>query len=188
MIYELTHDYENTYLLLLDGVELYTKMPTFRPTFKAKPRLEDWVAPSATFFKSENYTGTSEVLPDITNWSTGVLALNLKAYDVFYDYLSACGEFLPITVNNEKFYLFNTLYVIPDSEIDMKNAVEVIDSRVHMGQSNVNYNENYLNNEDRLIFKTRSDKLFSSYCTDVFKALYEANNFKGLVFKALEIK
>lgn len=188
MIYELIHDYENTYLLLLDGVELYTKMPTFRPTFKAKPRLEDWVIPNATFFKSENFIGTSEVLPDITNWSTGVLVFNSRSYNIFHEHLSDKGEFLPITVNGENYYLFNTLYVIPDSAIDMKDAIEVIDSGVHMGQSNVGYDENYLNKENKLIFKTSTDKLFSSYCTDTFKTLYDKNNFKGLVFSPVAIK
>lgn len=186
MIYELSHDYENTYLLLIDGAELYTKMPKFRPTFKAKPRTEEWVIPTATFFKSENFIGSSEVLPDITNWSTGVLAFNSRSYAVFRDYLIESGEFLPITVNGESFYLFNTLYVIPDSLIDMKNAVDVIDSGVHAGQSNVSYDEHHLESESILIFKTPTDKLFSSYCTEQFKKLYEEHGFKGLLFKPVE--
>lgn len=188
MIYELTHDYENTYLLLLDGVELYTKMPKYRPTFKAKPRLDGWVAPCATFFESENFLGTREVLPDVTNWSTGVLVFNSKSYEAFHDYLSESGEFLPITVNGESFYLFNTLYIIPDVAVDMKNAVDVIDSGVHVGQSNIDFDEEYLNNNGALIFKTPTDKLFSSYCTEQFKKIYDGNGFKGLVFKSVEVR
>ena len=187
MIYKLNDDFPNTCLLLIDGVELHTKMPTYRPRFFAKPRLDEWVMPKASFFFGESAEEMKEDLPDITIWSTGLLVLNQKAYEVFHKLLANAGEFLPISVYGETYYLFNTLYVIPDTAIDKIKAVDVIDTGVHLGQTNVAFDENFLNDKKILVFKSNTNKLLHSFCAERFKSVYEMNNLKGIIFEPLEL-
>jgi hypothetical protein len=52
----------------------------------------------------------------------------------------------------------------------------------------VSFNEAFLNSNNVIVFKTPTDKLFYSYCTEHFKKLYEDNGFKGLVFEPVEVK
>lgn len=187
MIYKLGYDYENTALLSIDGVELLQKMPALRPTFFATPKQKEWVAPEASFYYSENYKSNTKVAPDVTTWATGVLALNPKAYDVFHELLAKAGEFLPVSVYGETYYLFNTLYVIPDEAIDKSKAVDVIDTGVHFGKTNVAFNENFLDSENIFVFKSNTNKLLYSFCTEEFKSIYDSKKFKGLVFESVDV-
>lgn len=183
MIYKLKPDYKNTYSLLIENVELGTKMPKYNPRFLGKSRLAEWVMPEASFYYSANFEGQGESIPDITTWSAGVLVISPKAYAVFHDYLARSGEFLPISVGDEIYYLFNTLYVIPEAAINREKAVEVIDTGVHFGQSNVIFDELALNAGNIIVFKTSTDKLLYSFCSEQFKKMYSANSFKGLIFE-----
>ena len=188
MIYKITDDYINTCSLLIDNVELGTKMPTYRPRFFAQPRAQEWVTPKASFFFGDGKEEMKEDLPDVTTWSTGVLAFNPKAYDVFHESLSKAGEFLPISVYGETYYLFNTLYIIPDTAVNKSKAVEVIDTGVHFGQTNVAFDEKLLASENISVFKSNTNKLLYSFCTDEFKNVYESNNFTGIVFELAYVK
>jgi len=188
MIYKLHHDYKNTYSLLIDGVELVTKMPTFRPRFLGKPRLHEWAAPDASFYYGENFEGMRETLPDVSVWALGVILLSPAAFPIFKECLAESGEFLPISINDETYYLVNVTYIIPESETNKEKAIEVIDSGVHLGQSNVSFNEAFLEGEKVNVFKTATDRLVFSYCTDEFKKLYDSNSFKGLIFEPVVLK
>lgn len=183
MIYKLEHDYENTYSLLIDPVEMVSKMPTYKPRQKAKRVASEWVAPEASFFKSENFAGNREAIPDVTMWKLGYLVLSPKAYEILKICLYPSGEFLPITVEGKIFYLFSPLYIIAEEAIDRSSAVDIIDSGVHLGQGNVTFDEALLKKENITVFKTNTDKLVFSYCTEVFKKLVEHSGFKGLMFE-----
>jgi hypothetical protein len=185
MIFKLSNDFENTYSLLIDNIELLTKMPTFRPRFFATPREADWSAPQASLYASENFEGADGAFPDLTTWGTGLVVFSPKAHAIYNDSLLSFGEFLPMTINEETWYLYNTLYVIPDAAIDKSRAVEVVDTGVHHGQSNVVFDESFLNKEGVMIFKSTTNKLMHSFCTQNFKKLYEENSFTGLVFEPI---
>jgi hypothetical protein len=161
-------------------------MPGFSPRFRATPRLANWVPPNASFFASNNYVAQGENLPDITTWGLGNLILNEKAYAVFKNVLNNAGEFLPILISDDTYYMFQTLKVIPDIAVNTDKAVDVIDSGVHMGQENVSFDEGALN--DDIIFKTKVDKLIFSHCTEQFKTLYDENHFSGLIFEKNIVK
>jgi hypothetical protein len=184
MIYKLNYDFESCYSLLINGEELWTKMPDYSPKFHAVSKAQDWVAPEASFYPSANYAADGENLPDITTWSLGLLVLGKNAYEVFQKTFSESGEFLPIFVNGAPYYLFNTLHVIAEDAIDKTNGIEVIDSGVHFGTGNVSYDESAL--KGRIVFKTNTDTLLYSYCTESFKKLYEEHNFTGLVFDNID--
>lgn len=185
MIYKLNHDFENTFSFLVDPVELVNKMPNYRPRQKAKALLDGWVTPDASFYASENYILDSEQIPDVTTWKLGYIVLNQKAYDYLHQCLVGAGEFLPVNVNDIQYYIFNPLYVIADSAVNKTKAVEIIDAGVHLGQGNVSFGESVLNKDNISIFKTNTDQLVFSYCTDQFKKICEDYNLKGLIFESL---
>ena len=90
---------------------------------------------------------------------------------------------MPINIEGETYYLFNVLYIIPESATNREKAVEIVDSGVHLGQGNVSFDESFLGLEEMAVFKTSTDRLVFSYCTEQFKNLYENNGFKGLIFE-----
>lgn len=135
MIYQLSKDFENTYSLLIDGTELYAKMPTYSPRFFATARAANWVKPEGSFYRSENFKGNESAIPSITLFATGVLLLDKGAYNSLANELAPCGEFLPALINGEDHYLLNSLYVIPDEAVDCSNVVEKVDAGVHMGKA-----------------------------------------------------
>lgn len=186
MIFKIDNDYTSTYSLLPDITDLATKMPHYSQRYRAKAKLENWVAPKASFFASENYEGQGEKLPDVTTWALGNLVLSPKAFHVFKDTLAPSGEFLPLIIGDDTYYMFNTLFVIPETGIDRSRELEIVDSGVHMGQENVLFNENTL--EGRCVFKTPTDKLSFSYATDTFKHVYTEHQFTGLTFEEIRLK
>ena len=181
MSYKLLHDYLCTYSLLIENDELWDKMPDYSPKYRAKPKADDWVAPKASFFASANYEGSANALPDVCTWATGNLVFSEAAYNVFKEQLEQSGEFLPILVGDSIYYVFNTLKVIPDEGVNKEKAVDLIDSGVHLGLDNITFKEEAL--EGAVVFKSKTDRLVYSYCTDEFKDLYEQNDFKGLKFE-----
>ena len=67
---------------------------------------------------------------------------------IYSDAYSKTGEFLPILINEETYYIFNTLFVMPNEAEDTSKAIEItsksieiIDSGVHLGQENVFFDE-----------------------------------------------
>lgn len=183
MSHRLNHDYENTYSLLIKNEELWEKMPDYSAKYRAISKLADWVEPAGSFFSSANYQGDMVKMPDLSIWGLGNLVLNEAAYHIFQPILAESGEFLPINIDGVRHYIFNTLLVIPENVVNTGEAVELIDSGVHLGLDNFTFNEAMLNGA--IFFKTKADKLVYSYCTDMFKQLYEKNGLCGLIFEKI---
>jgi hypothetical protein len=183
MIYKLTKDFENSFSVLIEGEELYSKMPTYSPRFLATARSANWNMPEGSFYRTDNFKGANNSLPNISLFATGVVVLDGAAHEQFSKMLAPTGEFLPVSINGERHYLFNVLYVVPDEAVNLNNAVERVDSGVHLGQTNVTFDEQFLNEKSILLFKTKTDKLIFTYCTQVFKDQYESFGLKGIVFE-----
>ena len=81
--YKISYDFEKFYSFIIKNSELGEKMPDYSPRFVAKPRLQGWVAPEASYYASDNYGGVDESIPDITTWLTGNLVFSQKAYELF---------------------------------------------------------------------------------------------------------
>lgn len=182
MIYQLHKDFENSYSLLIEGTELYSKMPAYSPRFFATSRADGWVKPNGSFYKSENFKGAENALPNITLFATGVLLLDGGAYEALAPGLAPSVEFLLVSINGVDHHLLNPLYVIPDEAVNSDSAVEQVDSGVHLGQSNVSFDESFLDARGIMVFKTKADKLVHSYCTQRFKSRYETLGLRGLAF------
>ncbi|MFT6266487.1 MAG: hypothetical protein ACJAWS_002649 [Oleiphilaceae bacterium] len=183
MTYLIEDDYENYYSLTLDVLALAIIMPSYSQRFRAKPRLDSWVAPNVSFYASDNYTGKDTALPDITTWALGNIILSPKAYLAFRDIMAPSGEFLPLLIDGETYYMFNTLFVIPASATDLTGAEDIVNSGIHIVQGNVKFDESQISSH--CIFKSSTNKLRSSFATKDFKSKYDENHFTGLVFKEL---
>ncbi|WP_445362956.1 hypothetical protein ACJJIQ_21105 [Microbulbifer sp. ANSA003] len=181
MSYLVDSDFEKYYSLALDVSDLAEKMPSYSQRFRAKPRLDKWIAPKAHFYASDNYTGKEESIPDITTWALGNIVLSPRAFSALKDILNSSGEFLPLLIGDETYYMFNTLYVISEEYVDSTNTIEVVNSGVHMGQDSVKFIDSEL--EGQCIFKSYTNKLTFSFVTEEFKTAYEANSFTGLKFQ-----
>lgn len=180
-MYKLKPDYEHFYSFIIENTELFSKMPSFSPKFKAKPRLQQWVEPQAGFFQSDNYRAKGVNTPDITTWLLGNLVLNEKAFTTLKESLENLGEFLPVNCEGIQYYVFNVLHVISEDAIDQENTHSIIESDVNMGLSSLKFIGDKIINE--LVFKTNADKLASLYCTNTFKQLIEKHQLKGLIFE-----
>lgn len=164
--YKILNDFENYFSFTIKGVELYSKMPEYSPRFDATSRKDDWVTPDASFYQSDNYKNPKTAIPDITTWVTGNLVLNQKAYDVLAGKLAISGEFLKVLVGGVEYYIFNTLKVIEDEFINKDKAEEMVEGL-----------------SDAVVFKSPTDHVLYTYCTQEFIDILKDNNLKGLLFE-----
>lgn len=185
-IYKIKKYFDEYYTFTIKNSELGSKMPSYSPKFRAKPRLDQWVTPNAEFYASDTYSEEIPRIPDITTWVTGNLVLNQKAYDALADKLSASGEFLPISVEGIDYYMLNTLKVIPTEGIDLSQSMDFIDSGVNRGKTNVGFDPSTL--DGAIVFKTPTDHLLYSYGTDDFKALVDQHGLTGLDLEDISVK
>ncbi len=181
-VYKVNRDYLNYHSFTMKGAELYSKMPDYSPRFLATPRLDSWMKPDASFYKSENCEATRVRIPDITIWCAGVLALNAKAFLALNAYLADLGEFLPVSCQGKTYHLFNVLNVIEDAAIDTQNTQAHFENGIFFGLERLAFHEDKLG--DQILFKTHADKLVSSYCTEAFKQRIESLGLEGLIFES----
>lgn len=183
MIYQLEADFEAFYSFDFDVEDLLEKMPGYSQRFRAKARLPGWVEPQGRFYKGSGFIGDVECIPDISIWALGNLLLNERAYKVLSGHIDGAGEFLPVQVDDKQYYMFNTLHVLSSQVVDLTDAVEVIDSGVHLGVSGLKVIEDDLNDVD--VFKMKEEKLIHSFVTDGFKRLCNDAGLTGLSFRSI---
>lgn len=119
----------------------------------------------------------NSVNPDITTWNGANLVLSPNAYDKLKKHLSPLGEFLPLTIDNETYYVFNCLNTV-QTDTSVSEA-DIVDN-LWMGVKSIGFDETSVRNN--LIFKTQFDRCSALYCGDTFKKLVEDSNLKGLIF------
>ena len=183
--FKIINDFENYYSFTIKGVELYSKMPDYSPRFGATSRQADWVAPTGSFYPSQNYANPNIALPDITTWVTGNLVLNYKAFAVLKEKLKDSGEFLGVFIEGIEFSIFNTLKVIEDKYINKEKAKEVIDGGVNAGLENISFATEGLG--DAMVFKSQTDHVLHTYCTESFVELVNEHDLSGLLFEEMVI-
>ncbi len=181
-VFKLESDFENFFSFMIEGGELYSKMPSYSQKFKAKSRLHEWVIPNAEFYQSDNYTRKGVHIPDITMWSPGNIILNEKAHKELVPVLKDFGEFLETRCEDIPYYIFNVLSVIPDEYLDSEKTSENIVSGVYTGLDSLGFKD--FDSQEFTVFKTSADKLANTYCTDVFHSLVQAANLKGIIFNS----
>ncbi len=76
--------------------------------------LSWWGTPSAEFLSRPKYPNGE--IPDISLWGGATLVLSPRAFRYLKESLNAYGEFLPVCVEGETFYIFNCLRVVDADE------------------------------------------------------------------------
>lgn len=179
-IYRLEHDFENFLSFHIHVAELAKANPHFRPRKFSQPLSESWKEVDASFYKSENCSASEDAIPDISIWGLGYMVLSPKAMAVCQADLSGMGELLPCRVNGEQYFIFNSLYVVPDAAVDKSNAVEKIDIGVYVGSEGVAIDEKKLGGN--AVFRSNFDRQVSLYCDERFFEDVKKSRLKGLVF------
>jgi len=108
--------------------------------------------------------GKKNIIPDISNWINATLFLSPKAYRLLNELLAPFGEFLPVIIGDDTYYIFNCL-----TAVEAQNSNE-----------SITFNESSLT--DKIVFKTPNQHCIDIFCTDRLKNAIEDFELKGIVF------
>ena len=115
--------------------------------------------------------------PDITAWNGANLVLSPKSYTALKEVLEKYGEFLPLTIDDQVYHVFNCLNTV---SVDKSQSESDIVNELWMGIKSIGFDEEVVSKN--LIFKTTFDRCGAIYCGVEFKALIESLNLEGLLF------
>lgn len=108
--------------------------------------------------------GEKNLIPDVSNWIGATLFLSPKAHRLLGELLAPFGEFLPVQIDKDTFYIFNCL-TIADAK-----------------QSNEKLNFDETSIKDKVVFKTPEQQCIDIYCTERLKSAIEGFELKGVIF------
>lgn len=117
-------------------------------------------------------------IPDISEWRGASLVLSPRAYECLSVLLANAGEFLPVKVEDQTFYLFNCLTF---GLIDEINSKQDIQDGIFMGIKNIRFNS--VDIAEKIVFKTTFDRCLTIFCDERFKRVVEANKLTGIEFR-----
>lgn len=133
-----------------------------------------WEQMTTTFYAESS---TADQLPDIIVWAGSALVMSKEAYNKLKQYISDDGEFLPVNVDGELYFIFNCLQYAkedPDQTIS-----EYIDGEL-VGLEKLAFDEEDISS--RILFKSKRQGGSVLYCTSNFKGLCLEFDLKGLIF------
>ena len=134
-----------------------------------------WPTPDTEFVAIDD--NVSAPIPDICKWIDASLVLSAKAYRLLGDALKPFGEFLPLTIRDEVFYIFNCLTLAKINE-------DLCEKNIYKGQEagikSLVFDEKDI--ADKLIFKTHYDSCMDLYCSDRFKLIVQDYKLAGITF------
>ncbi len=108
--------------------------------------------------------GEKNLIPDVSNWIGATLFLSPKAHRLLGELLAPFGEFLPVQIDEDTFYIFNCLTIV--------NA--------KLSNEKLDFDE--ISIKDKVVFKTPEQQCIDIYCTERLKSATESFELKGVVF------
>ena len=137
--------------------------------------LSWWPTPDTEFVAIDDAAGAP--IPDICKWIDASLALSAKAHRLLGDTLKPFGEFLPLTIRGEAFYIFNCLTLGKINE-------DLCEKNIYKGQEagikSLVFDERDV--ADKLVFKTTYDSCMDLYCAERLKHIVEDYKLTGILF------
>ena len=124
-----------------------------------------WPSMSSDFSAIE---GGENLLPDLSCWIGATLLLSPKAYRLLGETLKPFGEFLPISIENDVYQIFNCLSIFTVENGDKY--------QMEFDQADV---------KNKLIFKPENGFDSHLYCLDQLKSAIESFKLQGGVFLEL---
>ncbi len=122
-------------------------------------------------------SGVNTPIPDVSKWIDASLVLSPKAYRYLFDSLKDYGEFLPINVSNDTYYIFNCLTAIDADEPKSKKQFY---EGEEVGVKILAFDERAI--ENTLIFKSPYQHCLDLFCTERLKHVIEDVGLTGLNF------
>ena len=140
-----------------------------------------WPTPDTEFVAIDN--DSKALIPDISKWMDTSLVLSPKAYRLLGDTFKEWGEFLPITVRGEIFYIFNCLtFGLVHNNLCEKSYYE--------GEE-VGIKTIVFDNQDvatKLVFKTTYNSCIELYCGDRLKNIVQSYELSGVIFSEILVE
>lgn len=136
-----------------------------------------WQTPDASFIEIDDAPEGNA--PDICLWTGGAgssLVLSPKANRLLVDTLRPYGEFLPVNVENERYYIFNCFELGQVEE--NKVEYEVIDGEA-FGLKSIEFKTS---ESDKVVLKSTVDNCNTLYCNEKFKNAVQEFCLTGVVF------
>ena len=177
MIYKIHADLLNYLIFYISDKEARNKLGSdtmFNFEHRPVSYITQWQPLEIEFCKAS--TGKNEKTPDIMT-RRGRLFLNQKAYDAIGQILAPHGEFLPITHQGSKGYLFNILAVAEsvdgvDKELSTLNEYNELQSLA--------FHDRRV--EELSIFRTEFDNFMGIYCQESLKTVIDKLELSGVMF------
>ncbi len=133
-----------------------------------------WKAPETDFISING--DESDAIPDISMWVDAALVLSPKAYRLLSDLLKPFGEFLPVHVQKETYYLFNCLTT---GEEDSDKCKFEKHKGITLGLERLTFKESV---QDLVVFKSPLQNCLTVFCGDRFKGATESFELSGIKF------
>lgn len=162
------YDYQELDLEIDDFIEIFPEeinYNTIHDFSMENLALAQYWKPVSTGFSEIH--GEKNLSPDICNWIGATLVLSPKAYRFLKETLNPFGEFLPVLIDNDTYYIFNCLTVVNGDS-----------SASHFSFSTESI-------RDKLIFKSTEQHCIDIYCTDRLKDAIESFGLRGVMFDRL---
>lgn len=142
-----------------------------------KPLASLWQPMVATLYNRYNDNAEGK-MPDISDW-VGNMVFSDAAFAALESMLSPFGEFLPLQVGENGWYVYNAteIYNCVDSS---KSSRNVIDGLV-MDITSLAFDETKLGPAP--VFRTDYDRRMSVYCNQSFKDAVQAHGFEAVLFR-----
>ncbi len=133
-----------------------------------------WKTPETEFINIEGEP--TSPIPDISLWIDATLVLSPKAYRMLSEILKVSGEFLPVTVGDETYYIFNCFTL--GEEDETKSKFEQHEG-VSLGLEYLTFKESAA---ELLIFKSSLQSCLTLFCGDRFKNAVDSFELTGIIF------
>ena len=134
-----------------------------------------WPRPDTEFVAIDD--DADAPIPDICKWIDASLVFSSKAHRLLGDTLKPFGEFLPLTIRGEAYYIFNCLTL---AKINEELCEKNIYKGEEMGIKSLVFDENDI--VDKLVFKTTYDSCMDLYCSERLKNIVQDYQLTGVVF------
>lgn len=165
-------------LELLDLFDLISDTVSFDDILEFSVRnthMEFWWRTPNTSFSARPANPKGEI-PDICTWNDATLVLSPRAHRLLVDSLKPYGEFLPVEVGGETYYIFNCFEIGDINEDKIEYEYE---GNLQLGLKHLEFKPT---NESRLVFKTPKESCITLFCNKRFKEMICALQLNGLQF------
>ncbi|MHA2828633.1 hypothetical protein [Vibrio harveyi] len=125
----------------------------------------------------EDVLVSNSQLPDVSVWLRTFLVLSPKAYSALKGSLELAGEFLPIRVDDDSWYIYSCFHF---GQEEPDQCVEKIEYGFSAGVEKLVFVESDINK--KVLFKSRLDGASNLFCNQRFVEVFQEHDLRGITF------